>query len=634
MQPSQITQIANRLRILSIRATTAAGSGHPTSCCSAAELVAAVFFDCMRMDPLNPRDRLNDRFILSKGHAAPLLYAAWEEAGYLEEAELLTLRRIDSRLEGHPTPRLAFVDVATGSLGQGLAAGVGMAMAARMDDLGFRTFVLMGDGEVAEGSVWEAASLAGVRGLGNLVALLDVNGLGQSQVTAFGSDAEVYARRFDAFGWRTRIVNGHDPREIQEALRSIDPTGSGSASRPLAIIAKTVKGKGIPFAEGKNGWHGKALKPEEAERVIRALEPNSASGRGRIRPPLQPPSSKPPSEKASQQGLGSTREVALPAIGESVATREAFGKGLLQSGDSHESIVVLDGDVENSTHTEMFGKAHPHRFFECYIAEQTMIGAAVGLSALGKIPFCSTFAAFFTRAADQIRMAAVSRANLKLVGTHAGVSIGEDGVSQMGLEDFAFMRTLPEAAVLCAGDAVSAQRLVETMALCPGMAYLRVARPKTPVIYGPDETFEIGGAKVLRQTGGDRITVVATGVTLPEALQAHQRLAREGIPITVIDAYSIKPLAKEVLREAIRRTSGLVITVEDHYPEGGLGDALAGELGAEGIHLTKLSIQTFPRSGPGQELMALYRIDADAIVEAVKQRLETRPAEEGQDTAA
>ncbi len=612
MQPAQITQIANRLRILSIRATTAAGSGHPTSCCSAAELVAAVFFDCMRMDPLNPQDRRNDRFILSKGHAAPLLYAAWTEAGCLEESELLTLRRIDSRLEGHPTPRLAFVDVATGSLGQGLAAGVGMAMAAQMDDLGFRTFVLMGDGEVAEGSVWEAASLAGVRGLGNLIALLDVNGFGQSQATAFGSDAEVYARRFDAFGWRTRIVNGHEPHEIQEALRSIDPTETGSASRPWAIIAKTVKGKGIPFAEGKNGWHGKVLKPDEAERVIRALERVSASGPWQALPPMPPHSSKAHSKKPSSEKItgnpASAGDHDFPSIGESVATREAFGTGLLLSGAAHESIVVLDGDVENSTHTELFRKAHPQRFFECYIAEQTLIGSAVGLSALGKIPFCATFVAFFTRAADQIRMAAVSRANLKLVGTHAGVSIGEDGVSQMGLEDFAFMRTLPEAAVLCAGDAVSARRLVEEMALSPGIAYLRVARPKTPVIYGPEETFEIGGAKVLR---------------------AHGRLAREGIPVTVIDAYSIKPLAKDLLREAIRRTSGRVITVEDHYPEWGLGDALAGELGEDEIHLLKLSIQTFPRSGPGEKLMALYRIDAEAIVQAVKRCLETGRTEEG-----
>ena len=622
MISSRLIQIANRLRILSIRATTAAGSGHPTSCCSSAELVATVFFDFMRMDPLKPRDQRNDRFILSKGHAAPLLYAAWEELGYLNESELLTLRKIDSRLEGHPTPRLEFVDVATGSLGQGLAVGVGMAMSSNLDHYDFRTFVLMGDGEIAEGSVWEAASLAGVRKLEKLIALIDVNSLGQSQATAFGSNAEVYARRFEAFGWKSVVVDGHNPTEIQEALKHVEAGGL-----PLAIVAKTIKGKGIAVAEGRLGWHGKALSKEEAEVAIRDLEPISSSAHGIVieRPRVEvkgvqivPEPGQAPQAASVIQSQGSE---AILKPGDLIATREAFGKGLARIGAGTEKVVVLDGDVENSTHTEMFGKRFPERFFECFIAEQTMIGAATGLSALGKIPFCSTFAAFFTRAADQIRIAAISRANIKLVGTHSGVSIGEDGVSQMGLEDLAFMRTLPEATVFCAGDAVATEKIVEVMAKNHGLFYLRVARPKTPVLYPPHEEFVIGGAKLLRQSDQDRITVIAAGITLSEAVRAYERLAQEGIAITVIDAYSIKPLATELIREAILRTSGQVITVEDHYSEGGLGDAVAGGLGLEGFHLTKLAVREIPRSGPGPALLALYRIDAQAIIETVKARL-------------
>ncbi len=598
----QLKGIANQLRIHSIAATTAAGSGHPTSCCSAADLVAALFFGHMKYDAKNPHYYNNDRFILSKGHAAPLLYAAWAENGFVPVADLLKLRQFTSDLEGHPTPRLAFADVATGSLGQGL--GVGMALAARQDKLDYNTYVLMGDGEIAEGAVWEAASLAGVYKLNNLIAIVDANRLGQSQATAFGHDIGVYAKRFDAFGWRVETIDGHDLEEIAEVLG-----GVGLDDKPLVIIAKTYKGAGVSFLQDKDGWHGKPLSQDEAAQAIAELQPSARSGIGLPIPspsPLPAPNLTAP---ASYPGISYK-------LGDQIATREAYGTALVRLGEADPRINALDGDTKNSTYSEKFFKKFPERSTECYIAEQNLVAVAVGFGTRGHVPFASTFATFFTRAADQIRVAGISQSNLKLVGSHVGVSIGEDGPSQMALEDLALMRAVVGSTVFYPADAVATEKLLEQMATLKGVAFLRTSRPKTPVIYGNDEAFPIGGAKVLRT--GDKATVVAAGVTLFEALKAADTLKADGINITVIDAYSIKPLGKDVILAAAKKTGNTVITVEDHYAEGGLGDAVAGELSSEGVKVHKLAVNGIPRSGHAAELLAHFGIDAAAIVKQVK----------------
>jgi transketolase len=598
--------IANQLRIHSITATTAAGSGHPTSCCSAADVAAVLFFGHMRYDAKNPHYHNNDRFILSKGHAAPLLYAAWAETGLFPTNELLKLRQFGSDLEGHPTPRLPFVDVATGSLGQGLSVGAGMALAARLDNLDYRTYVLLGDGEIAEGSVWEAASLAGIYKLNNLIAIVDANRLGQSQATAFGHDIGVYAKRFEAFGWRVEDVDGHDIEEISEVL-----SGVGLDDKPLVIIAKTYKGAGVSFLQDLDGWHGKPLNKDEAARAIAELQPTAKSGIG---VPIPAPAQLPAPNNAAP--------ASYPPInykpGDSVATREAYGNALVRIGEVDPRIVAMDGDTKNSTYAEKFFKKIPNRSTECYIAEQNMVGVAVGFGARGKVPFASTFACFLTRAFDQIRVAGISQANLKLVGSHVGVSIGEDGPSQMALEDIAMMRAVAGSVVLYPSDAVSTEKLLEQMAQQKGICFLRTSRPKTPVIYGNDEKFPIGGAKVMRQNAGDKATVVAAGVTLHEALKAADALKAEGIGITVIDAYSIKPLGKDIIKAAAQKTGNTVITVEDHYIEGGLGDAVAGELSVDGIKVHKLAVTSLPRSGKPAELLAHFGIDAAAIAKKVK----------------
>jgi transketolase len=597
--------IANQLRIHSIQATTAAGSGHPTSCCSAADIVAALFFAHMRFDPKNPRYHNNDRFILSKGHAAPLLYAAWAELGLFPVDDLLKLRRLDSDLEGHPTPRLAFADVATGSLGQGLSVGVGMALCARLDKLDYRTYVLLGDGECAEGSVWEAASLAGISKLNNLVAIIDVNRLGQSEATAFGHDLDTYKARFEAFGWRTEEIDGHDIEEILEVLAAV-----GLGEQPLVILAKTLKGGGVSFLQDKEGWHGKPLSKEEAVRATAELQPSARTGMGR---PIPAPTQLP----APNNAAPSEYPPLTYKQGDSVATREAFGNALARIGDVDRRVVALDGDTKNSTFSEKFYKKFPERFTECFIAEQNMVGVATGFGARGKVPFASTFACFLTRAFDQIRVAGISTTNLKLAGSHVGVSIGEDGPSQMGLEDLAMMRAVAGSVVLYPSDAVSAEKLVEQMVSHKGVAYLRTSRPKSPLLYGNEVQFPIGGAKVLRQSDSDKVTVVAAGITVHEALKAADTLKGEGINIGVIDAYSVKPLAREMILAAARKTGNRVITVEDHYAEGGLGDAVAGELSVEGIQVHKLAVRELPHSGKPEELVARYGIDAGAIVKKV-----------------
>jgi transketolase len=601
-----ISGIANQLRIHSINATTAAGSGHPSSCCSSADLVAALFFGQMRYDAKNPRAHNNDRFVLSKGHAAPLLYAAWAEAGLFPASDLTKLRTIDSDLEGHPTPRLPFADVATGSLGQGLGVGVGMALAARLDELDYKTYVLLGDGECAEGSVWEAAMLAGYYQLNNLIAIVDVNRLGQSQETSLGHNLDAYEKRFASFGWRTEVIDGHDMEEILEVLAFV-----GADEKPLAILAKTFKGGGVSFIQDKEAWHGKPMNKEEAARAIAELEPKAKSASSvQIPAPSQLPAP----------------NIAAPAsfpapnykLGDLVATREAYGAALMRVGEADSRVVAMDGDTKNSTYSEKFMKKFPKRFTECFIAEQNMVSVATGFGARGKVPFASTFACFLSRAFDQIRVAGISQSNLKLVGSHVGVSIGEDGPSQMSLEDLATMRTIPNGVVLYPSDAVSTEKLLEQMALYRGVCFLRTSRPKTPVLYNNDEQFPIGGAKILKQSAGDKVTVVAAGVTLHEALKAADTLAKDGISITVIDAYSVKPLARDIIKSAAQKTNNTVVTVEDHYVEGGLGDAVAGELSVDGIKVHKLAVRELPRSGKPEELLAKYGIDANAIVAKVK----------------
>ena len=598
--------IANQLRIHSINATTAAGSGHPTSSMSAADLVAALFFGHMRYFPNDPKFYNNDRFILSKGHAAPVLYATWAENGFIPVNELVRLRELTSDLEGHPTPRLPFVDVSTGSLGQGLSVGVGMAISARMDNLDFRTYVLLGDGECAEGSVWEAAGLAGILSLNNLIAIVDVNRLGQSQPTAYGHDLKAYEDKFKAFGWRTEVIDGHDMEEILEVLAAV-----GLGNQPLAIIAKTFKGAGVSFLQDKEGWHGKALSKDETVRAIAELQPKATSGIGVH---IEPPSNLPAPNTAAPAGYGPINY----SMGQMVATREAYGNALARIGDTDQRVVSLDGDTKNSTFSEKFLKKFPARFVECFIAEQNMVGVSAGLSTRGKVPFASTFATFFTRAHDQIRMAGHSQSNIKLVGSHVGVSIGEDGGSQMGLEDIAMFRAVIGSTVLYPSDAVCAEKLVDQMVKNRGLMFLRTSRPKTPVIYKNEEEFPIGGAKVVRQSASDKITVVGAGVTLFEALKAADALAAEGINITVIDAYSIKPLGKDVIKAAAAKTGNLILTAEDHYPEGGLGDTVAGELAPDGVRVHKLAVYDLPRSGKPEELLAKYNIDAAAIVRKVK----------------
>src|SRR5947207_5046564 len=502
-----LKNVATRLRIDSIRATSEAGSGHPTSCCSMADLMAVLFFAEMRFDPRDPRNPDADRFVLSKGHAAPILYAAWAEAGAFDRSELLKLRRLDCNLEGHPTPRLPFVDVATGSLGQGICAAVGTALNARRIKSPYRTYVLLGDGESAEGSVWEAADVAALDRLDNLCGITDVNALGQSRPTMWRHDMDQFARRWNAFGWHAIVVDGHDLNAILDALDEAKRT----TGQPTMIVARTIKGKGVSFVEGKEGWHGKAFKKgEELDRALAELEQQFVPAPAGVNLTAMIP--KPP---ARPRGVDSPKPMAPPdyKLGEEIATREAYGVALAKLGEADSRVVALDADVKNSTFSDKFEKALPDRFYEIFIAEQVMVGAAMGLAARGAIPFPSTFACFLTRAADFIRMAAISNVNVKLAGSHAGISIGEDGPSQMALEDLAMCRAEPNYAVLYPCDGVSAERLVALMAYHPGPAFMRTSRPKTPVIYSSDETFTIGGLKVLRTGDRDVATVVAAGVT-------------------------------------------------------------------------------------------------------------------------
>ena len=598
---------ATNLRIHSLLSTSEAGSGHPTTCLSAADIVSALFFHAMRYDCDNAQNPNNDRFILSKGHAAPLLYAAYAEAGIIPTDDLLTLRQIDSILEGHPTPRFDWTEVATGSLGQGLSLGLGMALNGKyLDKSDYRVYVLLGDGETAEGGVWEAAALASHYKLNNLIGIIDVNALGQSQRTMYAFDIDTYCQRFEAFGWQTIGIDGHEYDEILPALEK----AKDSTDKPTMIVAKTFKGQGVSFLANEDDWHGKAVpKGEELDKALAELGPLNTDIPLEIELP-----------KPIKKQVSTVKECVPPEYepDEEVATRGGYGTGLAKLGAANPNVVALDGDTKNSTYAEQFMNLYPDRFFEMFIAEQNLVGAGIGLAKRGKIPFVSTFAAFLSRAYDQIRMSAISQANIKYAGSHCGVSIGEDGPSQMGLEDIAMFRAIPNSVVLYPSDAVSAERLVAEAAAHEGIVYLRTSRPKTPILYGVDEGFPIGGSKVVKKSEQDKVTIVTAGITLHEALKAHETLNAEGVSIRIIDLYSIKPIDTKSLLSAAADTNNTIITVEDHYPEGGLGDAVLDAVATEGISVHKLAVTGIPRSGKPDELLEFHGISANAIVQKVK----------------
>jgi transketolase len=579
---------------------------------SAADIIAAIFFAEMRFDPKDPQHPDADRFVLSKGHGAPILYAAWAEAGAFPREQLLDLRKLTSDLEGHPTPRLPFVDVATGSLGQGLAAGIGIALNARRTESPSRTYVLMGDGETAEGAVWEAAQVGAYQKLSQLCAITDVNAIGQSRHTQWDHDTQAYVTRWRAFGWHAIGIDGHDLGAILAALDEARAT----TDRPTMIVARTLKGKGLKDIEGKDGWHGKALKKgPELDAAVAELTAQFTKTTDPA--PVIP---KPSRRQAEGPLPDFVRAMKAPAyqLGETVATREAYGTALAALGAIDKRVVALDADVKNSTFSERFEKVYPERFYQMFIAEQVMVGAAMGLASRGAIPFPSSFACFLGRASDFIRMAGVSSLGIKVAGSHAGVSIGEDGPSQMALEDLGMMRAVPNCTVFYPCDAVSTERLMAVAASTPGPVYLRLSRPKTPVIYKADATFSPGGSMTLRQSPDDAVTVVAAGVTVFEALKAADALAKDGVKIRVIDAYSVQPIDRASLLAAGRATGGRIITVEDHYAAGGLGDAVSAAVWDQGFQVERLAVREIPRSGTPDELLEKYGISARAIAVAVK----------------
>ena len=601
-----LRKIATRLRIHSLRMTTVAGSGHPTTCLSAADLAACLFFSEMRWSTTDPSDPGSDEFVLSKGHAAPLLWAVYAEAGVLPLESLLDLRKITSDLEGHPTPRMPWVKAATGSLGQGLSVGVGIALAQRLDKSPARTFVLLGDGECAEGQVWEAAAAASHWKLRNLCAVVDVNRLGQSDPTMHQHDLAALKRKFTAFGWDAVVVDGHKIDKILAALKTI-----GKKGRPTVLLARTLKGKGVSFIEDRNGWHGKPLKADE---LARALEEIGCLPDVDARRLLRKPKPFRMKRKAAPPA-----DFSRTAYTEKTATRLAYGNALLSLAKVDPRVVAVDGDVKNSTYADKLFEAFPGRSFQGFIAEQNMVGVGMGLAAKGYLPFLATFAAFLTRAHDQVRMAAYSFSNIKLCGSHVGVSIGEDGPSQMGLEDLAMFRPIPGCVVLYPSDAVSSEACVAAAAAHKGMVYLRTSRPATPLLYAAGEAFPIGGSKVLRKAEGDAVTVVTAGVTVHEALKAAETLAKEGLGLRVIDAYSVEPLDSETIRREAAETGGRVVVVEDHYPGGGLGDAVAQALAGTATAFRHLCVRELPRSGKPGELLERFGLSASHIVRAAKE---------------
>jgi transketolase len=605
-QIEQWNELAAQLAVDSIRSSTAAASGHPTSSMSAAHLLSVLYSSHLRYDVGDPKARYNDRFVLSKGHASPLMFSVLKAIGAITDEQLLSFRRFGSPVEGHPVPRedMPWVDVATGSLGQGLPIGLGMALAMRLDGIPARVWVLMGDSESAEGSVWEAMENASFHGVANLTAILDMNRLGQRGPTMLQWDAQAYVARGHAFGWEAFDVDGHDVEAIDRAYRRAE-----EADRPTLIVAKTEKGHGVSFLANVEGWHGKALKDDQAKEAIEEL----GGERSITITPMKPEVFTAPETTRGQLDLPTYDE-------DGIATRKAFGEALAALAAARNDVVALDGEVANSTYTEDLQKVAPERFFEMYIAEQAMLGAAVGMQVLGKVPFAATFGAFLTRAYDFVRMGAISRANLRLGGSHSGVSIGEDGPSQMALEDLAMMRAVQGSTVLYPADGNSTAKLVAAMADLDGISYMRTTRESTKPIYGPDEEFPIGGSKVLAASDDDRATLVGAGVTLYECLRAAEQLAGEGIPVRVIDAYSIEPIDAATLSTALRET-GFLVTVEDHWIEGGLGDAVLSAIASQGTlsgRVHKIGVTEMPMSGSPEELRDWAGISAAKIVEAVR----------------
>jgi transketolase len=601
--PELWRELGQQLRVDSIRCSAVPKSGHPTSSMSAADLMAVLISKHLRYDFDDPDNPANDHLIFSKGHASPLLYSVYKACGALTDEELLTFRKFGSRLEGHPTPIVPWVDVATGSLGQGLPIGVGVALAGKkLEQLAYRVWVLCGDSELAEGSMWEAFEHAAFYGLDNLIAILDINRLGQRGETMHGWDLAAYTRRLEEYGWIAIEIDGHDVEAIDRAYEeATKPEG-----KPVAIVARTIKGKGVATVEDKNGWHGKALdNPDEAIAEL--------GGERNIVVQVRAPE---PAEPRRFDG----GELQLPRYeknGDAIATRKAYGDALVALGRARGDVVALDGEVSNSTFAEEFAETIPERYFEMYISEQQLIAAAVGLQVRGWKPFASTFAAFHTRAYDFVRMAAISRANMMLCGSHAGVSIGEDGPSQMALEDLAAFRAVHSSTVLYPCDANQTAKLVASMADTEGVSFIRTTRGNTAVIYDPEEEFPIGGAKVVR--AGDDVTLVGAGITLHEALEAADSLAQEGIEARVVDLYSVKPVDADTLRECVEATQGRVVVVEDHWPEGGLGEAVLSALAGEQLQFVHLAVQDMPGSGKPAELLAAAGIDSGHIAQAARQ---------------
>lgn len=604
---------AYQLRVASLRMTSQAGSGHPTSCLSAADLVAAIFLYAMHFDPHHFNNPDNDRFILSKGHAAPLLYAIWQQLGVITPEQLMTYRHFNSNLEGHPTPRFAYADVATGSLGMGLSYGAGMCLAARMDQRNFYTYVLMGDAEVAEGSIWEAAEIAAHYQLSNLVGILDCNRLGQSTESLNDHDVQHYANQFQAFGWHTIIIDGHDMAAIMQALeKAREPR-----TQPTMIVAKTRKGQGVALFQDKENFHGKALNAQDLEIALQQLAAAYPDAKQAVDYTWN--AKLPTITSHSKPQRPSLVEQPIYKVGQLLATRKAYGQSLAFLGRQIPNIVSLDAEVKNSTFAELFEQKFPERFVQCYVAEQNMVSMAVGMQRRGKMPFVSTFAAFFSRAYDQIRMAAIGRCPLRLVGSHAGVSIGQDGPSQMGLEDIALMRAVPNSIVLYPCDAVSTYKVVNLMTQYQdGISYLRTTRGETPVIYKDSDTFKVGGCHLLRSSQHDVVCIVAAGITLFEALKAYDQLHAEGIQVAVIDAYCIKPLDEVTIQKVAQQSGKRVITVEDHYLQGGLGQAVAYALRNHDVAIDCLAVTQIPHSGKPEELLSWAGIDAAAIIKKVK----------------
>jgi len=611
-----IAHKAYNLRRWSIIAPAQAGSGHTTSCLSAADIVAVLFFYAMRFDPYDYKNPDNDRFILSKGHAAPLLYAAWRELGLLTDAQMLSYRKFNSPLEGHPTKRFAYAETATGSLGIGLSVGVGQALCAKLDKRNYHTYVLMGDSESSEGSVWEAVQVAAHYKLDNLICFIDVNNLGQSTETMLDYNIARYVAICESFGWQVFSVDGHNIQALMDVLDKAHQ----AIGKPVMIIAKTVKGYGLDFAAGMQGFHGKAFVAEDETKALEQLKNNFPdAAQYADNSEWQP--THPQKSVTAYNGASTIIEIpdSIYIKGEMIATRKAYGVALAQLGDTCDAIVSLDAEVKNSTYAEIFESIHPERFFQCFVAEQNMVGMGIGFDCRGRIPFISTFSSFFSRAHDQIRMAAIGSAALRLVGSHCGVSIGQDGPSQMGLEDIAIMRCLPNSVVLYPCDAVSTHKLVEQMARYgDGISYLRTTRMATPVLYDNEEDFPIGGCKVLRKSEHDVACIVAAGVTVHEALKAYEILSQQNVYVAVIDLYSVKPLDAATLISVAKSSHNKIITVEDHYPEGGIGEAVGHALAGKNISIQSLAIEHLPRSGKPEELLAFEGINAAAIIKAVQ----------------